>query len=499
VRSEDDVALIGTIAINMRVNSNQFKKGLVESTIALESLRSNLNSVGAEMIRWGSIVAGVGAIAIWKLTTAAIALGEQTDRARVQFGEFAGDVVKESKLLARAYGTDQREFIQFASAFSAVFEGAGFQGEAVAKLSTHFTRLGLDLASLTHIPVEEALGKIQSGLAGQVRPLREVGVFMSEEGVAAYAAAHGIGALGKELNESEKIQARAGFITEHLQKAVGNLALTADSGGNAIRGLAGRFENLKESIGTALLSVVVPALSEMQVGIEATRIAWENSSIAAENSAVGVVGAVQGQTQAIGYLQMAIGKIADIFQAVGLAFQALQSYFTEGWAIQIGLIATGIQLIEKALDSLGVTTFGFGKMLKEVSKDLHELSTKQWEDFQKALAKPAASENLNAAFDDARKKIVAARVEAKALETDISQFKPVQQATIGGHEVKFSDAMLAGSSEAANTILRTRGGQGQNKGVDAVAKNTAEANHILRQIEAKIAPPAGLAMGVIGA
>src|SRR5262249_46246981 len=148
--------------------------------------------------------------------TAATALGEQADRSRIVFGQFAQGVIADADLMSQAYGVARSSYLASASAFGSIFKGVGYDDKAAAQLSVHFVRLATDLSSFAHIPIQDALEKIQSGLAGQVRPLREVGVFMSDDLIKAKAVSMGIAKMGTELSESQKVQARVAFITEKL-------------------------------------------------------------------------------------------------------------------------------------------------------------------------------------------------------------------------------------------------------------------------------------------
>jgi hypothetical protein len=457
------------------------RTGFVVLSTAIKSTVGFVREAVNELGLFAAVTGGVATIAVWKLVKAGSALYEQTSRTKNQFGAFAGTVIKESKIMADAFGVPQKEFLQFSSSFAAIFEGAGYTGEAVAKLSTHFVRLANDLASYVDIPVGEALEKLQSGLAGQVRPLREVGVFMSEDAIKAYAAAHGIGQLNKDLTESEKVQARVGFITQGLAKAHGDLARTADDAANSMRAIAGRTENLMAELGGSLLRVVGPALNEINVGLAAIGTAWENSALSANNAAMGTVNAAQGQAQAIGFIQKAIGFVADEWQVLGLGFKAVQSYITWG----LGKIVEGLAIVAEGLDKVGRAfgkDFGLKDFFKTWGEDLNRLSGEQWKKFQEELAKPPAHMAIDDAFDQAKQKIIAARKQAMALNTDVSKFKP--GTAIAKTEIqKNAEAMAFGSQEAANTILRSQfGANVGNRPAIETAANTRQANAYLKKI-----------------
>jgi hypothetical protein len=93
----------------------------------------------------------------------------------------------------------------------------------------------------------------QSGLAGETEPLRRFGLDLSAATVEAYAYANGIGTVGTELTEAQKVQARYGLLMEQTNKTQGDFANTSDQLANSQRILQARMENARAELGTALL------------------------------------------------------------------------------------------------------------------------------------------------------------------------------------------------------------------------------------------------------
>lgn len=473
------MALIGKIVIAMGVDAKGLSKGLRSASVQINQFGHDIAMAGVALAGFG-VVAAIG---IGKAVGNAMNLGEQVNRADVAFGAFAGGVIKQAEMMADAFGVSKIEFIQNASALGQMFKGAGYSEQAAADLSVHFIKLATDLSSIVNIPFKEALEKIQSGLAGQVRPLRDVGVFMSEEAVQTYAVAHGMAKLKEELTEVQKVQARVGFITESLSYAQGDLAKTADSAANQLRQFWGEVDNLSTSLGQVLLPVVGAVLSDLNTGLMTLQIAWNNSATAAVNASMGVIGATEGQTQAIGFVQKAIGGIADAWNFVKGAFKIMQSYVTQGLADLMGVLSTMLQFVDKAITKLGGKSRGLGLTLKEVSKDLRALSGKQFEEAGTLFNAPP-SEAIDKAFEEARKKTAALRAELLKTKIDVNSIKPnITPKTQEGKEIKFAHAMEQGSSEATNTILRSRYGGGQtNKENAKIAQNTGKSAETLKGI-----------------
>lgn len=487
------MALIGSISINMVVNTTKMVQSLKTAEGALRSFSAKaiapvtagmsligdaiggvinfVSDLSRQLLLFGGIAAAVAATALWKIAEGASAFVEQASRAKVIFGQYAKLVIDEADRMAIAFGISRKAFIQAASAFGTIFEGAKYTEEDAAKLSVHFTRLATDLSSLVHIPVQEAMDKIQSGLAGQVRPLREVGVFMSEAEVETYAYAHGIAKLNAQLTESQKIQARIGFITDALAKAQGNLADTAGSAANQVRSLAGRFENLKDSIGTSLLQFLVPALEEVNTGIHAIQMAWEASGYAASQASVEALGGAGKQVQGIGLVQQALMWGVDAWQQFKI--KAIETALAVGKAMLY--VADQIRSTVYILGNLAAIAAVLGTANVEMSKlgvniqNGFESGVHAIEDMRRGLLKlneeqkaaPPASIAIAEAFAKARADIEKTRLELKNTPAlDVNKLKPAAEAAKAAGVPKFASATAAYSAEANNAILRSRFGAG---------------------------------------
>lgn len=460
-------------------------KGLSLAASGMVAIERAVSQAVTQLAKFGAVASTVVGYGLLHISKGAGALAEQTDRARIDFGEFAGLVVDQSKLMATAFGISRKEFIASASAFAPVFQGAKYAQKNVAALSLAMTKLAIDLSSKVDIPVEEAMAKLQSGLAGEVEPLRRLGLSMTVANVEAYAYSKGIAKLGAELTEGQKVQARAGYIFENSKKTLGNLTATSEGYGNITRSLAGRIENLSDTVGTAFNTIIGPAISDLAVGIHALQMAWDASAFSALSATSGVVGATQVQAQSIGVVQKAIGFIADSWQYVSMGFTSFQSVLLFG----LSKVLSGLQSFNDALvsvlDTMGV---GHGKantFFGDMAKDLEKSAFQALDVFDAKKMAPAFSDAINQAFADARSNIADVRKELAKPGVDVTKLTPAAEAKKGGDAIKLASAESTNSQEGVNTLLKSRYGAGQattSKPAEATAKNTAKTNDLLGQL-----------------
>jgi hypothetical protein len=231
----------------------------------VDKLRKNPTGVTAGVAA-GLTVKGIGAVttalggmenAIEDSIKAASDLNEQTNKSAVVFGSAADSVEAFASTAATSFGESKREAIEAAGAFGNLFNTIGLGQSQSAEMSTTLVKLAADLASFHNIDPSDALQKLQAGLVGEARPMRELGVLLSEAQVSAEAAALGFKKVNGEFSEGAKVQARYSLILKQSKSAQGDFARTAGSMANQQRILSAESENLSAELGEKLIPVVI--------------------------------------------------------------------------------------------------------------------------------------------------------------------------------------------------------------------------------------------------
>lgn len=224
-----------------------------------------MQQVGTGMLAVGAIAT----VALGGAVKAASDLGESVNAVNVTFGDAAGGILELGENAATSVGLSASAFnglaVQF-SAFATTIAGEG--GNVVATMDDLTTR-GADFASVMNLDVNEAMTLFQSGLAGETEPLRKFGIDLSAASVESYAAANGIGTLGAELTETEKVQARYGSLMEQTNKTAGDFANTSDGLANQQRIMKAELENAAAALGSAFLPMMARAVGGVTDGIRA--------------------------------------------------------------------------------------------------------------------------------------------------------------------------------------------------------------------------------------
>jgi len=256
---------------------------------------------GGALAKGGALTLGLGLAGseAIKFTNAASNLEEQVSKSQVVFGDASAAVEEFGKTSARSFGIAEAEAISLAGTFGALFRPMGFGVQQAAKQSVALVKLGSDLASFYNTDVTDALQALQSGITGQIRPLRRYGVDLSAARVNAEALATSGKKVATSLTQQEKVTARLSIIMRDTSLAQGDFARTSQRLANQQRILKAQVEDLETKIGAALVPTMTGAITVMNdMAAAGTNLgsALDSVGIHVDGLAAGIGRLVKGNT-----------------------------------------------------------------------------------------------------------------------------------------------------------------------------------------------------------
>ena len=247
----------GTAATKAGGSFKSFRGDLVGASAALGTIGLALGVVGT---------AGAGLVTT---LNAASRLNEQISGSKAVFGQAAAVVRDFSRTTADGLGISAAAALKASSQFGALFKQAGFADAASARMSTTLVQLAGDLASFKDVGVDDALGAISSGLAGESEPLRRLGVDLRQTKIDGEALALGFANTRGEISETDRVTARYTSLLRQTGDAQGDAARTANSYANAQRRLTASTENFKAGLGQSLTNEASKALNTLNAVVKA--------------------------------------------------------------------------------------------------------------------------------------------------------------------------------------------------------------------------------------
>lgn len=183
----------------------------------------------------------------------------------VTMGENAQKGLKWIKEYSDALYLDPSNVMQYMGAFNSLTKGLGVGAENSYLMSKNLTQLTYDLASFKNLDVESAFKKIQSGISGELEPLRNVGIALSQATLQELAYSLGIEKNVADMTEAQKAQLRYIQIIRQSSEWQTDMAKTLMSPANATRILRQQFTLLARAIGNVLIPIVMTVIPYVMV------------------------------------------------------------------------------------------------------------------------------------------------------------------------------------------------------------------------------------------
>lgn len=330
------MASIWDLFVTLGIDTKNFTAGLDaaegKAKTAGGSITSNLSRVGGAIVVGSLAAAGAAVTALGGLMASSIGpasdLNETVSKASVVFGGADAYVLKFGKSAASSLGMSENAAIGAAATYGNLFRSMGMGTTTSAEMSVELVKLAGDLASFNNLDPTEVLDKLRAGLTGETEPLKTLGVNLSAAAVEAQAMKMGLVGAGKEMSASAKAQATYALIMQQTSLAQGDFARTSGGLANQQRILGATFENVKSTIGTALLPVVTQIATQMNTWLSDPAVVGGLTALATgvatfAGNVISYVPQVITWLQAVGtWLGENQGVIVGVFAALGVAVAA---------------------------------------------------------------------------------------------------------------------------------------------------------------------------------
>jgi hypothetical protein len=175
----------------------------------------------------------------------------------VAMGEYAASAQEYATQVGDIMGINPGEFMRNQGTFNTIIKGFGVASDKAATMSQNLTQLGYDISSFYNISFENAMQKLQSGISGELEPLRRLGYDLSVARLQQEAYNLGIDKSVSSMTQAEKSQLRYYAIMTQVTDAQGDMARTLNAPANQLRILQAQLEQCAIALG----NIFLPALS----------------------------------------------------------------------------------------------------------------------------------------------------------------------------------------------------------------------------------------------
>jgi hypothetical protein len=350
------MADVRTMKLNLLADISGFTKGLNLADKESQTFKSNIGKYSKAMAKSFALIgAAAGAMAI-KVgldgVKSASDLNEEVGKAEVIFGDVSDEIKAFAKTADKALGLTQTQALKAASTFATFGKASGLVGKDLSKFSTGATKLASDLASFYNTNADEAILAIGAALRGESEPIRKYGVLLDEATIKAKAQEMQLYDGTGALNAQAKSLAIYQVILDQTKDAQGDFARTSDGLAGQQKILTAQLENLKTTMGTNLLPVMLEVVTQANFLAKAF---GGNDPEGLSERARELAGIYDGQGGGAYNLGLALTNVADAFTAMFTAIEdgepgttsALQSF-----ADILNTVAQAINNLKKAYDAV---------------------------------------------------------------------------------------------------------------------------------------------------
>ena len=190
----------------------------------------------------------------------------------VSMGQYADEAYLYAQRVSEIMGIDPAEWMRDQGVFMTLADGFGVASDRAYVMSQNLTQLTYDLASFFNISTEDAFQKLESGIAGELEPLRRLGYDLSVARLQQEAYNLGIEKSVNAMSQAEKAELRYYAIMTQVTNAQGDMARTLEAPANQLRILQAQVTQCARAFGNLFIPVLNAVLPYVIAVVKVIRI-----------------------------------------------------------------------------------------------------------------------------------------------------------------------------------------------------------------------------------
>lgn len=228
------------------------------------------------------------------------------------------EVINNSSELASTIGLTSKQYKDSATSIATYYKNMGITTEESNKLTSETMNLVADLAAITDMPFDDAMGRFKSGLMGNYEALDAFGINLSATTLENSEWVQSLGKSWNSLSDNEKMMAAYNEIVRQSSSATGLATQEAGEFGMQSKYLSERIEEVKGIIGEKLLPVLQPLIEKIADVVE--KVAkWVEDNPELTRTILIIAGAIGGLMAVLGPIITTIGMLTIAVGAFNVA------------------------------------------------------------------------------------------------------------------------------------------------------------------------------------
>lgn len=265
------MSTLAELVTKLILDASGFASGLTTAENAAgastQKISSSLKSIGQDVTMAGVAASAAITAPVMLFADASVKAAETSELAgrRVQavFGDSAASITTFASTAAEKLGMSDSAALQAASTFGNMFTMMGIQQGTAADMSTSLVSLSADLASFNGMDPTDVLQKLQSGMMGATRGLKEMGIVISEADIKQEALSLKLWDGKGALDDQTKAMATFQLIMDKTSKMSGDFSKNQDSLANSTKVATAEFDQIKEEFGKDLMPIAIKLMDAL--------------------------------------------------------------------------------------------------------------------------------------------------------------------------------------------------------------------------------------------
>lgn len=228
------------------------------------------------------------------------------------------EVINNSSTLASTIGLTSKQYKDSATSIATYYKNMNLTTEESNKLTGETMNLVADLAAITDMPFDDAMGRFKSGLMGNYEALDAFGINLSATTLENSEWVQSLGKSWNSLSDNEKMMAAYNEIVRQSSSANGLASQEAEGFGMKSKYLKERLEEVKGTIGEKLLPVLQPLVEKIADVVE--KVAnWIEENPKLTQMILIIAGAIGGLLAVLGPIITTVGMLTIAVGAFNVA------------------------------------------------------------------------------------------------------------------------------------------------------------------------------------
>lgn len=244
------------------------------NTVNRGATQTNRLGISLRTIRTSTVLYGIRLLRteISKAITESNDYQEDLNLFTASMGQYAKEAQEYAENVGEVMGIDPAKWMRNQGVFNTLLTGFGSVSDRAYLMSKNLTQLGYDISSFFNISVEDAMQKLQSGISGELEPLRRLGYDLSQAKLEQTALTLGIEKSVSAMTQAEKAELRYYAIMTQVTTAQGDMARSLDAPANQLRIFQAQLTQASRAIG----NIFIPILQKiLPIAIAVLRIVRE--------------------------------------------------------------------------------------------------------------------------------------------------------------------------------------------------------------------------------